>query len=116
VSLRVEDDPEPLHELRRLFQLHRAYAIAGQGDELVDEGRYEEAARLFEQAFELAPDNHELMFWAGLARAESDDVDAGAALVRRAIELQPGWAELLPRLPPVTSPSAATVAKLLGYA
>jgi uncharacterized Ntn-hydrolase superfamily protein len=116
VSLRVEDDPEPLHELRRLFQLHRAYAIAGQGDELVDEGRYEDAARLFEQAFELAPDNHELMFWAGLARAESDDVDAGAALVRRAIELQPGWAELLPRLPPVTSPSAATVAKLLGYA
>jgi uncharacterized Ntn-hydrolase superfamily protein len=115
VSLRVEDHPEPLHELRRLFQLHRAYSIAGQGDDLVDEGRNAEAARLFEQALELAPDNHELLFWAGLARAQSDDVDAGVALVRRAIELQPGWAELLPRLRPDSSPSAAAVAKLLGY-
>jgi uncharacterized Ntn-hydrolase superfamily protein len=115
VSLRVEDHPEPLHELRRLFELNRAYSIAGQGDDLVDEGRHAEAARLFEQACELSPDNHELLFWSGLARAQSDDVDAGVALVRRAIELQPGWAELLPRLPPDSSPSAATVAKLLGY-
>src|SRR6202012_3751390 len=94
LGLRVEDHPEPLHELRRLLRLHRAYSIAAEGDEFVDAGRYEDAGKLFEQAFELAPDNHELLFWAGLARAQSDDVDGGVALVRRAIELQPGWAEL----------------------
>jgi uncharacterized Ntn-hydrolase superfamily protein len=39
VSLRVEDDPEPLAELRRLVTLRDAYAIAGRADELINEGR-----------------------------------------------------------------------------
>ena len=109
VSLRVEDHPEPLEELRRLVALQGAYALAGQADELLNSGRHEEAARLYVQASERAPGNHELLFWAGLGTAHAGDLDAGTAQVQVAIDHQPGWRELLRRLPPDIAPAAPAV-------
>jgi uncharacterized Ntn-hydrolase superfamily protein len=109
VSLRVEDHPEPLPELRRLVALHDAYGLAGQADELLNAGRHDEAARLYVQASERAPGNHELLFWAGLGTAQAGDLDAGAAQVQAAIALQPAWRELLSRLPADLAPSAPAV-------
>ena len=114
VSLRVEDHPEPLVELRRLYEVHSAYELAGRGDEFTNEGRHEEAAVLYRQASELAPGNHELMFWSGLGIALAGDLDRGVALVREAIALQPGWAELLPRLSADVAPAAPAVAERLS--
>lgn len=114
VSLRVEDHSEPLIELRRLFDLRRAYEQAGIGDELTNEGRHEQAAVHYRQAAELAPGNHELLFWSGLGTVLSGDVDRGVALVREAITLQPGWAELLPRLSADVAPAAPVVCERLG--
>ena len=116
VSLRVEDDPEPLGELRRLVALRGAYALAGEADELMGAGRHDEAARLYLRASERAPGNHELMFWAGLSKVHGGDLDAGVAEVQAAIELQPSWRELLRRLPPDAVPSAAAVLARLGGA
>jgi uncharacterized Ntn-hydrolase superfamily protein len=109
VSLRVEDHPDPLGELRRLAELQGAYALAGQADELMGSGRHDDAARLYVQASERAPGNHELMFWAGLGAAQAGDLDGGVAQVRAAIELQPTWRELLRRLPPEVAPAAGAV-------
>jgi uncharacterized Ntn-hydrolase superfamily protein len=109
LSLRVEDHPDPLPELRRLIRLGDAYALASRADELVNEGRHDEAAELYGRASELAPDNHELRFWAGLGAAQGGDLDAGVAKVREAIAQHPGWRELLERLPPQVAPSAAAV-------
>ncbi len=114
VSLRVEDHPEPLAELRRLFGLQQAYEQAGIGDALTNERRHDEAAARYLTASELAPGNHELIFWAGLGIALSGDLDRGVELVREAIALHPGWAELLPRLSADVSPSAPVVCKRLG--
>jgi uncharacterized Ntn-hydrolase superfamily protein len=114
VSLRVEDHPDPLVELRRLVRLQQAYTVAGRGDELTNEGRSNEAAELYKEASELAPGNHELLFWSGLGTAQSGDIDGGVRQVSEAIALQPGWAELLPRLGADVSPAAAEVAERLG--
>ena len=84
VSLRVEDHPDPLPELRRLVALHDAYGLASEADELLNAGRHEEAARLYVQASERAPGNHELLFWAGLGTAHAGDLDAGVAQGARA--------------------------------
>jgi uncharacterized Ntn-hydrolase superfamily protein len=108
-DLRVEDHDEPLVELHRLTRLHDAYQLASQGDDLIGQGRHELAAEMFQQASALAPDNHELLFWAGLGAAQGGDLDTGVARVREAIALQPGWRELLPRLTPATAPSAQAV-------
>jgi uncharacterized Ntn-hydrolase superfamily protein len=109
ISLRVEDHPEPLVELRRLIALHHAYALAGQADELVNEGRPDDAALLYEQASERVPESDELLFWAGLGAAQRGDLDTGVARVQEAIAKQPGWRVLLTRLPADLAPSAPAV-------
>ena len=114
VELRVEDHAAPLDELRRLLDLHDAYELAGEGDDLVGEGRHDEAGERYREAAAAAPGNHELLFWSGLAIAQGGEVEEGAARVREAIALQPGWAELLPRLSPEIAPAAAAVRAALG--
>ena len=113
-DLRVEDDPEPLAELGRLLDLSDAYAVATEGDDLVGEGRHAEAAERYRHASELVPGSDELLFWAGLGIAQGGDVDEGAGYVRRAIELHPGWRELLARLDPEIAPGAEPVREALG--
>jgi uncharacterized Ntn-hydrolase superfamily protein len=108
-SLRVEDHRDPLVELARLARLDAAYRIAGEGDELLAEGRHDEASALFRRACELAPESDELRFWAGLGAAQVGDMETALADVRAAIEAHPGWLELLRRLTPEFSPSAPTV-------
>jgi uncharacterized Ntn-hydrolase superfamily protein len=108
-DLRVEDHDEPLDEIERLLDLADAYRLATEGDNLVGEGERDEAAARYNRAAELAPGNHELIFWSGLSAAEGGDMTTALERVRRAIEMQPGWAELLDRLQPDIAPSAAAV-------
>ncbi len=109
VSLRVDDDPEPLVELRRLVNLHEAYAVAEEADTASGDGRHDEAAALYRRASELAPDSVELRFWAGIGLAQGGDVDGGAALVQAVIDAHPDWRLLLERLSPAIAPSASVV-------
>jgi len=109
VELRVEDDAEPLDELERVLTLHDAYTLATRGDDLIGEGRHAEAAEAYRAAAALAPENHELLFWAGLAEFDHGDRATALDQVRRAIALQPGWKPLLARLEPDVAPSAAAV-------
>lgn len=114
VSLRVEDHPEPLIELRRLCTLHDAYVLAGNGDAMVNEHRYEEAADLYRRAAGLAPDSIELRFWSALGIAQLGDVAAGAHQVREVIAQSPGWGDLLARLPDNIMPSVTILRSTLG--
>src|SRR3954447_19351618 len=109
LELRVEDHTEPLAELRRLLDLADAYAVATQGDDLVGEGRHDEAAEYYRRAAELAPASDELLFWAGLALAQGGDIRGGTERVRSAIEMHSGWRDLLARLAPDIAPSAPEV-------
>ncbi len=105
IDLRVEDHADPVGELRRLLGLQRAYELAGRGDELMGEGRADEAAALYVRASELAPQSDELLFWAGLALAQVGDLDGGVDAVRRAAAVHPGWLTLLDRLSPDFAPA-----------
>ena len=113
VDLRVDDHPDPLAELDRLLDLSDAYAMATEGDELVGQGRHEEAGERYRNASVLAPGNHELLFWAGMAAAQAGDLPTAVDRVREAIRLQPGWRELLGRLDPEIAPGAPAVLEAL---
>jgi uncharacterized Ntn-hydrolase superfamily protein len=113
-DLRVEDHPDPVPELKRLVRLARAYELAGEGDELLAEGRTDEAGTRYERAAELAPESDELLFWAGLARAHGGDVDGGVAAVRSAAEINPDWLVLLERLSPDFAPAGERVRRELA--
>jgi uncharacterized Ntn-hydrolase superfamily protein len=113
VDLRVEDNPEPLVELRRLMHLHDAYVLAGEGDGLVGEGRLDEAAVCYVRAHEASPSNPELSFWAGLSLVAQGDEKGGIALLREAIATHPGWLELLRRLSAQAGPGVERARVLL---
>jgi uncharacterized Ntn-hydrolase superfamily protein len=114
VSLRIEDDPEPLRELRRLLVMQEAYSLAAEGERLTEEGRYGDAVEWAVRSWELAPENPELRFWAGLAMAQAGMLEQGVEQVRTAIAAHPPWRELLGRLPPEWAPAAPAVLEALG--
>ncbi|MGD0385959.1 MAG: DUF1028 domain-containing protein [Solirubrobacteraceae bacterium] len=114
VSLRVEDHPEPLVELRRLVGVHTAYVVAAEGDRLLGDGELDAAATQYRRASELAPDNDELLFWSGLGAVHSGQLELGAAQLREAIARHAGWAELLARLSDESAPGARAARTLLA--
>jgi uncharacterized Ntn-hydrolase superfamily protein len=109
IDLRVEDHAEPLAELRRLHRLHRAYELSEQAEDHVAAGRHDDAAPLYVAAAELAPDNDELIFFAGVAAAVAGDMETALERVRAAIAINPAWRELLGRIPPEIAPGAQQV-------
>ena len=114
LELRVEDHADPIAELGRLLHLQRAYALAGEADERLGEGRPEEAGRLYREAAELAPESDELLFWSGIARVHLGDADGGVELVRRAAAVHDGWLDLLDRLSDDLAPGVSQVRAALG--
>jgi uncharacterized Ntn-hydrolase superfamily protein len=115
-DVRVEDHADPLGELTRLVDLSEAYALGSEGDDLMGAGRHDEAADRFTRAAALAPDNDELLFWSGLAAAQTGDMATALERVRRAIAMHAGWRDLLDRLEPDIAPSADAVRRALAGA
>ena len=114
VDLRVEDHPTPLVELRRLVTLGGAYRLADDADDLVALGDFTAAADRYVAANEIAPDNDELRFWAGLGLISAGVPERGIELLRASIASDASWHELLIRLDPTDVPSSSQALRLLG--
>ncbi len=114
VSLRVDDDPEPLVQIRRLLRLHRAYELANRGDELLAERHPTQAAAAYSRALELAPESEELLFWVGLGDVQAGEIEQGLERIRRAIAAQPGFSDLLDRMPAELAQTASIVRERLA--
>ncbi len=107
VSLRVEDNPAPLLELRRLLGVHDAYERAQSAEALTAAGDHAGAMAMFRAAAELAPDNDELRFWGALAAARAGEPDTALAEIRAVIAVRPAWREVLGNMPASVAPAAA---------
>jgi uncharacterized Ntn-hydrolase superfamily protein len=98
-DLRVDDNPNPIGELRRLVRLQRAYAHANRGDELMTEKKVDEALREYAAASKVAPDILELPFWHAVTLASIGREAEAAPIFKAVFAKEPIWAELLARLP-----------------
>jgi uncharacterized Ntn-hydrolase superfamily protein len=98
-DLRVDDNPDPIAELRRLLRLQRAYAHANRGDELMTEKNVEAALKEYEAASRLAPEIVELPFWHAVTLASIGREAEAAPIFKAVFAKEPIWADLLPRLP-----------------
>lgn len=98
MELRVEDNPEPLHELRRLVQLHNAYEHMNAGDVAVEENDIERAAAEYSAAAALAPDNLEVVYWQAITLATNGQVEEAKPLLTRVFAADQNWIELTRRL------------------
>ncbi len=100
-NLRVEDNPAPLKELRRLVRLQRAYNHASAGDDLTAAGKLDEALKEYAEAARLAPEVQELPYWEAVALASNGHLDESLPIFKSVFAKEPRWAELTPRLPGV---------------
>lgn len=101
-DLRVEDDPHPVQELKRLVRLQRAYRQISAGDEEVADGDIEAALDAYQRAMNLVPDeatNGETPFWVGVTLADVGRPEEALPYLRRAYAQSENWAALVPRLP-----------------
>ncbi len=106
-DLRVDDNPAPLVELRRLVALQRAYNHMNAGDLAVEHKDNEGALREYSAAEQIAsttsgiPQSRyaEMIFWHAAALVNMNRVDESLPLFAKAFALEPGWRELTPRLP-----------------
>jgi uncharacterized Ntn-hydrolase superfamily protein len=99
IDLRVEDNPEPLRELRRLLRRSRAYAHAKIGDELMGKGDLSRSAEEYKKAFELAPEVEELRFWYGIGLLNRGEFEQGRRVLKAVVKKNGDWRLVLKNLP-----------------
>jgi uncharacterized Ntn-hydrolase superfamily protein len=98
-DLRVEDNPLPLKELRRLVTLQRAYNLMNEGDLAIERKDTEAALKAYSGAEALAPGNAEMVFWHAVSLVNVGKVDEALPLLQKTYKADPRWKELLKRLP-----------------
>lgn len=106
MDLRVEDHPEPLKELRRLIQIHRAYQHASRGDLAIEEKNVDKAIAEFRAAERLAPQNQEIRFWQAVSLVNAGHIEDAIPLFKEVFESNGKWVKLVPRLSKVDILSA----------
>ena len=101
MDLRVEDHAEPLHELRRLVNIHRAYQHMNNGDLALEHNDVDGALREYGAAEEMFPDNLEMKFWHAVSLVNAGRVDESLPIFKVIFKQDNNWAILIPRLPGV---------------
>ncbi len=99
VDLRIDDHPQPLAELRRLLNLHRAYEQMNLGDEAVAEERIDEAVAHYTLAAKRVPDVVELPFWQAVTLFLAGREDEALEIFRDVFAREDRWRRLAPGLP-----------------
>jgi uncharacterized Ntn-hydrolase superfamily protein len=99
MDLRVEDHPDPLVELRRLVNIHRAYQHMNAGDLAIEKNDVDGALREYGAAEAMFPDNLEMAFWHAVALVNIGRLEESLPLFKKVFTGDPNWAELTPRLP-----------------
>jgi uncharacterized Ntn-hydrolase superfamily protein len=98
-DLRVDDDPTPLKELRRLVTLQRAYNLMNEGDLAVERNETDAALKAYSAAEALVPGNAEMVFWHAVSLVNVGKVDEAVPLFQKTYKQDARWKELLRRLP-----------------
>lgn len=98
VDLHVEDNPEPLQELRRLLTLQTAYEHMNRGDHALERGEVDAALEAYGKAEQLQPQNLEMKFWHAVSLANAGREAAALSLFATIFRQDGQWRELVPRL------------------
>jgi uncharacterized Ntn-hydrolase superfamily protein len=100
MDLRVDDNPNPVQELRRLISVHRAYEYMNEGDEHLALGDDAAAMTAYGKAAELIPDNPEIKFWAAVTMIKAGQEREALSYFADVFEADEKWREVVLRLPP----------------
>lgn len=99
VDLRVDDSSDPLGDLRRLLTMHRGYRRMEAAEERELAGDVDGTLAEYEAASTLLQGNDEATFWSAVLLADAGRVEEGRERFAQIVAREPGWADLLRRLP-----------------
>ncbi len=99
IDLRVEDNPNPVAELKRLLTVQRAYEHMNTGDLAVEKNDMELALKEYNAAMNMFPDNLEMKFWTAVTLANNNRLADALPLFNIVFATDKNWKELTPRLP-----------------
>lgn len=99
VNLRVDDHAEPLEELQRLLNVHKAYEHMNRGDLAIELNDMKTAMMEYDAAAAMFPDNLEMKYWKAVAMANNGQVKEALPLFKEIFSADPNWKELTRRLP-----------------
>ena len=100
VDLRVDDSKEPLIELRRLLDVHRAYEKMNQGDTALETGNMTLAREFYSSAERLFPENEEMRFWHAVTLASNGLLEESLPLFKDVFRRNENWRLLARRIVP----------------
>jgi len=99
IDLRVEDNPQPIAELKRLLMVQRAYEHMNNGDVATEKNDMKLAMDEYNTAMQMFPDNLEMKYWTAVTLANNNRVDESLPLFKEVFAKDKNWLTLTPRLP-----------------
>ena len=101
VDLRVDDNPEPIKELHRLYNVQVAYQHMNNGDLAVEKNDMAKAMDEYNAAMKMFPGNLEMQYWTAVTLANNKQVDKALPILKKVFAKDSNWKELTRRLPKV---------------
>ncbi len=98
IDLRVEDNAEPIKELKRMLTLFRAYEHSNFGDDALEKNNTVLAEKEYGIAEKMLPNDVELKFWHAVSLVNKGNVHDALPLFNFAFKADHNWALLVPRL------------------
>ena len=98
MDLRVEDHENPIKELERLINIHKAYDFMNQGDLAMEEGDSEKAEHLYLNAQKLFPSNLEMKYWYAINLLNNKNFKKAKRILQSIFKEDSNWRTLTSRL------------------
>ena len=97
-DLRVDDNAEPIKELKRLLKIHRAYEHMNAGDVATEKGDMVLAEKEYGLGESLMPDNMEMKFWHAVTLTNNNNLKKALPLFKKVFAAEKNYTKLIPRL------------------
>jgi len=116
LDIRVDDNPQPLKELRRLYNLTIAYRHMNAGDLATEKNDMPKAMAEYHAAMEMFPANTEMQYWTAITLCNNGRVAEALPMLKKIFTGDKNYKELTRRLVPIKSltVSEADLQKILA--
>lgn len=118
VDLRVDDSADPVREIRRLVDVHRAYDHMNQGDAKLALNDVDGAMSEYAAAAQMMPNNVEIKYWAAITMITAGREKEAMPYFKEVFAKDRNWIDVTKRLPAagLLPDDPGMIEKILGAA
>ena len=99
IELRVEDNSDPVAELKRLLKIHRVYYLIDEAESKFTQSNSENAISSINEALKIKPDNDDAYIDLGLIYLKLGKAGEAVKAFKKALSINPKMAAVIKQLP-----------------